>query len=145
MNSNNSTDEEEDGDNSSSSGNEKPATRSGRRAPVRGGRQSTVANNSNNNNNKATAHKKGATRAKAFASATAAPISVPRKYATRRGKGDGQELFEGIDKITKIKKKARVPAPKVSPDETVIKVKMLTGTLYLYRGLRPRAEFVRVV
>ncbi len=29
--------------------------------------------------------------------------------------------------------------------ETVIKVKMLTGTLYLYRGMNPRAEFVRTV
>lgn len=29
--------------------------------------------------------------------------------------------------------------------ETVIKVKMLTGTLYLYRGMHPRAEFVRTV
>lgn len=29
--------------------------------------------------------------------------------------------------------------------ETVIKVKMLTGTLYLYRGMNPRAEFVRIV
>lgn len=30
-------------------------------------------------------------------------------------------------------------------NETVVKVKMLTGTLYLYRGDRPRAEFVRTV
>lgn len=29
--------------------------------------------------------------------------------------------------------------------ETVVQVKMLTGTLYLYRGLNPRAEFVRNV
>jgi hypothetical protein len=29
--------------------------------------------------------------------------------------------------------------------ETVVQVKMLTGTLYLYRGLNPRAEFVRSV
>lgn len=30
-------------------------------------------------------------------------------------------------------------------NETVVKVKMLTGTLYLYRGDRPRAEFIRTV
>jgi len=29
--------------------------------------------------------------------------------------------------------------------ETVVKVKMLTGTLYLYRGTNPRAEFIRIV
>lgn len=29
--------------------------------------------------------------------------------------------------------------------ETVVKVKMLTGTLYLYRGMNPRAEFIRIV
>jgi hypothetical protein len=30
-------------------------------------------------------------------------------------------------------------------DETVITVKLLTGTLYMYRGAHPRAEFVRSV
>ena len=30
-------------------------------------------------------------------------------------------------------------------NETVVKVRMLTGTLYLYRGDRPRAEFIRTV
>mmetsp|Transcript_28204 Transcript_28204/g.42669 ORF Transcript_28204/g.42669 Transcript_28204/m.42669 type:complete len:186 (-) Transcript_28204:1240-1797(-) len=30
-------------------------------------------------------------------------------------------------------------------NETVVKVKMLTGTLYLYRGDRQRAEFIRTV
>jgi len=30
-------------------------------------------------------------------------------------------------------------------NEEVVKVKMLTGTLYLYRGDHPRAEFVRTV
>lgn len=32
---------------------------------------------------------------------------------------------------------------KANPDEEVVKVPMLTGTLYLYKGLRRRAEFVR--
>lgn len=84
-----------------------------------------------------TAHKKG-TQAK--------PDERPtRKYATRRGKGDGEELYEGIEKVVAKKRPKAPAAPKVGPDETVIKVKMLTGTLYLYRGLRPRAEFVRIV
>jgi hypothetical protein len=33
--------------------------------------------------------------------------------------------------------------PDTPADETVTKVKLLTGTLYLYRGSHPRAEFVR--
>ena len=37
------------------------------------------------------------------------------------------------------------PSKKTANDETVVKVKMLTGTLYLYRGKNPRAEFVRSV
>ncbi len=35
--------------------------------------------------------------------------------------------------------------PRVEGHEEVIKVKMLTGTLYLYRGLHRRAEFIRRV
>jgi hypothetical protein len=39
----------------------------------------------------------------------------------------------------------RPPRKPVDIPETVVKVKMLTGTLYLYRGKNPRAEFIRVV
>lgn len=47
----------------------------------------------------------------------------------------------GVSRATKAR-----PGPKiVDKDETVVKVKMLTGTLYLYRGKNPRAEFIRVV
>ena len=41
-----------------------------------------------------------------------------------------------------LKKKA-AKEKRVKKDENVTIVKMLTGTLYLYRGDRPRAEFVR--
>ena len=41
------------------------------------------------------------------------------------------------------KKKNVFKTKKVKKDENVTVVKMLTGTLYLYRGDRPRAEFVR--
>ena len=75
--------------------------------------------------------------------------NAPSKYGTRasrRQRGDDSELFVG-DNIEKMvpKKKPRVVAPKVGPDETVIEVKMLTGTLYLFRGAKPRAEFIRTV
>jgi hypothetical protein len=42
-----------------------------------------------------------------------------------------------------MKKKVPSKGKKVAKDENVTVVKMLTGTLYLYRGDRPRAEFVR--
>ena len=41
------------------------------------------------------------------------------------------------------KKKKAAKEKRVKKDENVTIVKMLTGTLYLYRGDRPRAEFVR--
>mmetsp|Transcript_23836 Transcript_23836/g.47765 ORF Transcript_23836/g.47765 Transcript_23836/m.47765 type:complete len:289 (+) Transcript_23836:1-867(+) len=40
-------------------------------------------------------------------------------------------------------KKGVFPEKKATKDESVTVVKMFTGTLYLYRGERPRAEFVR--
>ncbi len=40
-------------------------------------------------------------------------------------------------------KKKAAKEKRVKKDENVTVVKMLTGTLYLYRGDRPRAEFVR--
>ncbi len=41
------------------------------------------------------------------------------------------------------RKKEEFPGNKAKKDEHVTVVKMLTGTLYLFRGERPRAEFVR--
>lgn len=153
---------EADGDSNGSNGRRSPKSGSAvvRKPATR--KDSRVTNNTddeakassdNNSGGKLRATKAAArgkpaakTAYKAKASAQAAKAALaPRKYATRRGKGEGEELYEGIDKITSKKPKPRVPAPKPGPDETVIKVKMLTGTLYLYRGLRPRAEFVRIV
>jgi hypothetical protein len=91
-----------------------------------------------------TAHKRGGTQAKATSQHRPA-----RKYGTRatrrqNGGADDTDLFVGG--IDKVQKKPKAPAaPKVGSDETVIKVKMLTGTLYIYRGANPRAEFIRVV
>mmetsp|Transcript_4458 Transcript_4458/g.5169 ORF Transcript_4458/g.5169 Transcript_4458/m.5169 type:complete len:216 (-) Transcript_4458:83-730(-) len=44
-----------------------------------------------------------------------------------------------------IKKISKDQNRSTNKKETVVKVKMLTGTLYLYRGNRPRAEFIRTV
>jgi hypothetical protein len=61
-----------------------------------------------------------------------------RRVGTRSS-GDAEILPElpskrkiGIKRVKKVKK-----------DDNVTIVKMLTGTLYMYRGDRPRAEFVR--
>ena len=49
---------------------------------------------------------------------------------TRRQRGDDSELFVGdVGDIEKVKKRPRVAAPKVGPDESVVEVKMLTGTV----------------
>lgn len=63
------------------------------------------------------------------------------RAAHRQSKVD-RALFTGIKdrKMPKGKK-----SKKMGLNETVVKVKMLTGTLYLYRGEHPRAEFVRTV
>jgi len=53
-------------------------------------------------------------------------------------------LYSGI-KDNASRKTAKGGKKKVGQDETVVKVKMLTGTLYLYRGENPRAEFIRTV
>ena len=56
-----------------------------------------------------------------------------------RSKGVESELFKGIESIPVIKKPA--PGPSRAVDKNCTKVKMLTGTLYLYKNPR-RAEFV---
>lgn len=74
----------------------------------------------------------------------AAPASPHRgggaKPSTRSTIKDGKSLLKGIKAI---KKQPR--GKELGENESVVKVKMLTGTLYLFRGENPRAEFVRTV
>jgi hypothetical protein len=66
----------------------------------------------------------------------------PSTRATfKQGAGD-KKILKGIKGV---KKGSRSRTPSVSENETVVKVKMNTGTLYLYRGENPRAEFIRTV
>jgi len=53
----------------------------------------------------------------------------------------GKALYTGIKDNKKVSKGKK----NKNANETVVKVKMLTGTLYLYRGENPRAEFIRTV
>lgn len=52
---------------------------------------------------------------------------------------DSQSIKRRVDRTASSNKRSRVD----DSEEEVIKVPMLTGTLYLYRGLNRRAEFVR--
>jgi hypothetical protein len=63
------------------------------------------------------------------------------KPSTRSNIKDGKSLLKGI-KPTKKPPRGNALGEN---DESVVKVKMLTGTLYLFRGENPRAEFVRTV
>ena len=63
------------------------------------------------------------------------------RAATRSAGGD-VELLTGIENI-QLPKKPASKNNRVRKDPNVVKVKMLTGTLLLYRGKIRRAEFVR--
>ena len=62
------------------------------------------------------------------------------RIVTRSTRGSGEAVL--LPELP-MKKKVSSKGKKVAKDENVTVVKMLTGTLYLYRGDRPRAEFVR--
>ena len=62
-----------------------------------------------------------------------------KKYGTRSSRGDGVLLTD----VPAVKKKRQHTGRKIKKDDNCQVVKLLTGTLYLYRGDNPRAEFVR--
>jgi hypothetical protein len=67
-------------------------------------------------------------------------VTSTRTIGTRSTRGSGAE----VELLPELPVKKKVPkGKKVVTDDNVTVVKMLTGTLYLYRGDRPRAEFVR--
>ena len=75
---------------------------------------------------------------------TRSTIKQPTKAPIKQG-GNKKALLKGIKAAAK-KGPARGAGGKLpGANETVVKVKMLTGTLYLYRGEHPRAEFIRTV
>jgi hypothetical protein len=58
-----------------------------------------------------------------------------------RSKGGTTEMMLLPDEFPK--KKAKPKMKRIKKDDNVTIVKMLTGTLYMYRGTKPRAEFIR--
>eukprot|EP00956_Cyclotella_meneghiniana_P027955 scaffold64073_cov76-Cyclotella_meneghiniana.AAC.3 len=66
--------------------------------------------------------------------------SIGTRGSTR---ANGGELLPELPPPTKPKSAIKTALPKVKKNEPVKVIKMLTGTLYLYRGETRRAEFVR--
>jgi hypothetical protein len=64
------------------------------------------------------------------------------RVGTRATRGSACEALAGLLPDVMPRKKG-VPKKNVKKNENVVVVKMLTGTLYLHRGDRRRAEFVR--
>ncbi|KAL7540823.1 hypothetical protein ACHAWF_006791 [Thalassiosira exigua] len=62
------------------------------------------------------------------------------RIGTRSTRGSGEAVL--LPELPARKKKL-FKTKKIKKDDNVTVVKMLTGTLYLYRGDRPRAEFIR--
>lgn len=62
-----------------------------------------------------------------------------KNYGTRSSRGEGLLLTDAPI----VKKKRQQTGRKIKKEDNCQVVKMKTGTLYLYRGDNPRAEFVR--
>jgi hypothetical protein len=76
-------------------------------------------------------------------------VTAKRAPRTRSSAADPSELFGGIEEVALPPTKRRTArkngaSPRLQAGETsVVKVPLLTGTLFLYRGLHRRAEFIR--
>lgn len=95
--------------------------------------QKTVTFSRDSNRSAIAAQKKAIKRAKKTKSAS-------RRIGTRSTRGSGEAIL--LPELP-ARRKNLFKTKKIEKDENVKVVKMLTGTLYLYRGDRPRAEFVR--
>eukprot|EP00804_Cyclotella_cryptica_P001513 CCRYP_003737-RA/>CCRYP_003737-RA protein AED:0.08 eAED:0.08 QI:187/1/1/1/1/1/2/329/261 len=72
------------------------------------------------------------------------PVRVPGVGAIgTRSTRTNSKLLSELPRTTKTKKVITTTARKAKKDDDVKVIKMLTGTLYLYRGETRRAEFVR--
>lgn len=72
------------------------------------------------------------------------PASRAGNINTRSTRASGGELMPELPPASKPNKLIKTSSvPKVKKNENVKVIKMLTGTLYLYRGETRRAEFVR--
>ena len=119
------------------------STQSRKPAPIKSSSRDMGKNKSNAVPQQKAARAGGNRKTKHLSPAASAADSdrPSTRFTTRSSKAE-KILYTGIKdkKVPKGKK-----SKKGGPNETVVKVKMLTGTLYLYRGENPRAEFIRTV
>ena len=73
---------------------------------------------------------------------TKAPKIAKKVKSTRIGTRSSGEVSK-IPELPPMKRRKVIKENMVMKDEACKVVKMLTGTLYLYRGDQPRAEFIR--
>ncbi len=69
--------------------------------------------------------------------------TAPARVCTRTTRGSAGEALAGLLPDVMPRKKAVPKKDTAKKNENVVVVKMLTGTLYLHRGDRRRAEFIR--
>jgi len=133
-----------------------PKRRSGRTTPSSttssGKRKSDESKNSGSGGGKANKKQKGVaftqesdtSKAKSTQKDTKA-VGKKKKLSSRkigtRSKGGTTEMLLLPEIVTK--KKTPSKTKKIKKGDCVTVVKMLTGTLYMYRGDHPRAEFIR--
>lgn len=82
------------------------------------------------------------TAAKKKKAAKKKPAGRAGNISTRSTRASGGELMSELPPASKPNKSIKV-LPKLKKTENVKVIKMLTGTLYLYRGETRRVEFVR--
>ena len=131
-----------------------PKRRSGRTTPSStssGKRKSDESKNSGSGGGKASKKQKGVAftqesdTSKAKSTKDTKTVGKKKKLSSRkigtRSKGGTTEMLLLPEIVTK--KKTPSKTKKIKKGDIVTVVKMLTGTLYMYRGDHPRAEFIR--
>lgn len=120
-------------------------------------KRKTVGSNGTNTNNRKTRRVTFQDNTRTFSGVAAAPQTKEKLVIKRnpiKGAGVGTigtrstrsniELLPELPRAAKTKKPIKINiTPKVKKNEDVKVIKMLTGTLYLYRGETRRAEFMR--
>jgi hypothetical protein len=114
-------------------------------------RRSRSDDDSNNNNSGSDGVAKSQKSVKFSQESNDTSTEIKKKYggkskdmttSARRTTRGSSEALAGLLPDVMPRKKG-VPKKKLKKNENVVVVKMLTGTLYLYRGENPRAEFLR--
>jgi hypothetical protein len=68
-----------------------------------------------------------------------------KRKITTRASGKGKEGAIAFDELDFVRKAPPPKPKKIQGDETVVEMKMNTGTLFIYRGKNHRCEFIRTI